>query len=110
MSRYPDETTRRFDQQFAETEGERNKRLAAARKARGLPDGLALMKLQCLYELSKRVVIIPSNWKTSLVYDALVQDGTAMRVESGNPTMRRYEITKDGREYYAANPNPPLFK
>ena len=38
MSRYPDETTRRFDQQFAETEGERNarlrkKRLAATPKA-----------------------------------------------------------------------------
>ena len=83
---------------------------AMSRLDRRAPDGLALMKLQCLYELSKRVVTVPSSWKTSWVYDALVQDGTAKSVESGNPTMRRYEITKEGRVYYAANPNPPIFK
>lgn len=34
MSRYPDETTRRFDQQFAETPEERNERLRTARDRR----------------------------------------------------------------------------
>jgi len=33
MSRYPDESTRRFDQQFAETTTERNARLRKARLA-----------------------------------------------------------------------------
>jgi len=32
MSRYPNEVVARFDQQFAETEDERNERLAAARR------------------------------------------------------------------------------
>lgn len=36
MSRYPNEDAERFDQQFAETETERNERLAAARKRRAL--------------------------------------------------------------------------
>lgn len=34
MSRYPSDSVRRFDQQFAETTWERNARLAAARKRR----------------------------------------------------------------------------
>ena len=36
MSRYPNESTRRFDQQFAETSAERNERLHKSRDQRAL--------------------------------------------------------------------------
>lgn len=38
MSRYPDETTRRFDQQFAETPSERNERLRRKRVTKAAGD------------------------------------------------------------------------
>lgn len=47
MSRYPSEDVSRFDQQFAETEDERNERLSAKRKLRA-----ALIAQLC--ELTKR--------------------------------------------------------
>lgn len=72
------------------------------------PDGLRLMKLQCLRELTLRVVSIPSNWSTAQVYDALVQDGTAKRLKSDNPMTSKFEITDAGCKFYAENPNPPF--
>lgn len=74
------------------------------------PDALALMKRQSLHELSKRVVTIPSSWSTVHVYNALVDDGMARLLKCDNPMMRSFEITDEGRKFYAANPNPPLFQ
>ena len=49
MSRYPDETTARFDQQFAETESERNERVADARRRRG--------NSKLVYDKARRTIV-----------------------------------------------------
>ena len=47
MSRYPDETTARFDRQFTETEEERNERLAARRNGSS----------RLVYDKEKRTIV-----------------------------------------------------
>lgn len=53
MSRYPSEDTARFDQQFAETEGERNERLATARKLKARANPIEYVEAQ-LTAIEKR--------------------------------------------------------
>ncbi len=50
-----------------------------------------------LIALGKRIVTIPSTWKTVALYDALVTQGLAEPVVNVGPWARGYQITEAGR-------------
>ncbi len=56
-----------------------------------------LIKHQCLRELARRDVEIPSRWSTRRIYDELVAEGLAVGGVASNFT-HKYIITAKGRK------------